>query len=231
VSNIAIMMSLVAQARKCSNGAAAARSGRAPPARIGVWRGVSCAARDATGGSTITNSEFSAVATSWHDFYLTAGAASATLIGLLFVGLSINLDEFTSDSGVDLRLLAEQAFANFIFVLLIALFVLVPNQDAISFTIEMVVIGVAGGTRMVRRIRAFRRRRDDPFGGWVYIVRRLGFPGAASLGLIGVGMLTLSDPFSAFFWLLGFILVYLMSAADTTWDLLIEVGRQRHRTS
>ena len=29
-----------------------------------------------------------------HDFYLTAGAAAATLIGLLFVGISINLDEF-----------------------------------------------------------------------------------------------------------------------------------------
>jgi hypothetical protein len=27
----------------------------------------------------------------WHDFYLTAGAASATLAGLLFVGLSLHL--------------------------------------------------------------------------------------------------------------------------------------------
>ena len=165
----------------------------------------------------------------WHDFYLTAGAASATLIGLLFVGLSINLDEFTSESGTDLRLLAEQAFANFIFVLLIALFVLVPNQDATSLTIELGIIGIGGAARMVRRVRAFRRRREDPFGGWIYVVRRLGLPGAASVGLVGVGLLILTDAISAFFWLLAVILVYLMSAADTTWDLLIEVGRERRR--
>jgi hypothetical protein len=28
---------------------------------------------------------------SWHDFYLTAGAAAATLVGLLFVGLSLHI--------------------------------------------------------------------------------------------------------------------------------------------
>ena len=190
--------------------------------------GVSC--RGKSKRERITNSEFSAVAVTWHDFYLTAGAASATLIGLLFVGLSINLDAFTSESGADLRLLAEQAFANFIFVLLIALFTLVPNQDAISLTIELGIIGIAGALRMVRRIRAFRRRRDDPFGGWVYVIRRLGFPGVASIGLVAVGVLVLIDAISAFFWLLGIVLLYLMSAADTTWDLLIEVGRQRRRS-
>ena len=35
---------------------------------------------------------------SWHDFYLTIGAASASLIGLLFVALSLNLDAITEAS-------------------------------------------------------------------------------------------------------------------------------------
>jgi hypothetical protein len=207
------------RASQCSGAVASARPHR------GIVRG----ARRSRRVDPISYSEYTALATSWHDFYLTAGAASATLIGLLFVGLSINLDEFTSESGVDLRLLAEQAFANFLFVLLIALFVLVPNQDAISFTVELGILGVAGVLRMIRRVRAFRRRRDDPFGGWVYVARRLGLPGAASLGLIAVGIFMLRNPFSAYYWLIGAVLIYLMSAADTTWDLLIEVGRQRHR--
>jgi hypothetical protein len=178
---------------------------------------------------SISNAEFSALAGTWHDFYVTAGTAAATLLGLLFVGLSINLDAFTSETGTDLRLLAEQAFANFIFVLVISLFVLIPNQDAGSLTAELSIVGVFGVVRMVRRVRDFRRRREDPFGGWVYVVRRLGLPGVASVGLIVVAVMVLSNPFSAFFWLLAAILVYLTSAADTAWDLLIEVGRERRR--
>jgi hypothetical protein len=177
----------------------------------------------------IQNAEFSSLAGTWHDFYLTAGAAAATLIGLLFVGLSINLDEFTADAGGDLRLLAEQAFANFIFVLVIALFVLIPNQDATSLALELVIVGIVGASRMVRRVRAFRRGQQDPFGGWVYIVRRLGLPGIASVALILVGVEVPQNPISAFFWLLAVVLIYLTSAADTAWDLLIEVGRQRRK--
>lgn len=221
------MMSLIAQTRK-SRRPARGTGPRATHPPGWAYR----PRRDATRSrraDPISYASYTALAASWHDFYLTAGTASATLIGLLFVGLSINLDEFTAEAGADLRLLAEQAFANFLFVLLISLFVLIPNQDAISFTIELAIVGVAGVLRMIRRVRAFRGRRNDPFGGWVYVVRRLGLPGAASLGLVGVGIFILRDPFSAFFWLIGAVLVYLMSAADTTWDLLIEVGRQRQR--
>ena len=39
---------------------------------------------------------------SWHDFYVTMGTASARLIGLLFVALSLNLDAITADSRDDL---------------------------------------------------------------------------------------------------------------------------------
>lgn len=38
-----------------------------------------------------------------------------------------------------------------------------------------------------------------------------------------------TDPISSFYWLVAVILIYLTSAADSAWDLLIEVGRQRRR--
>ena len=98
----------------------------------------------------MSHADFSALATSWHDFYLTAGAAAAALIGLLFVGISINLDEFTTDEGTGIRVLGEQAFANFVFVLLIALFVLVPDQDQQSLTVQLAIVHHpqnAGGER------------------------------------------------------------------------------------
>jgi hypothetical protein len=185
--------------------------------------------RVAPGGEPIANLDFHAVAESWHDFYLTAGAAAATLIGLLFVGLSINLDAFTADEGTGLRLLAEQAFANLIYVLLIALFVLVPSQDPQSLTIELTIIGLFGVGRVSRRWRTFGTR-GDRFGRRVYLLRRIGLPAIASVGLILVALWMPAEWLGAFFWLLGVVLVYLMSAADSAWDLLVEVGRERRRT-
>jgi hypothetical protein len=173
--------------------------------------------------------EFHVVAESWHDFYLTAGAAAATLIGLLFVGLSINLDAFTADEGTGLRLLAEQAFSNLIYVLLIALFVLIPSPDPQSLTIELVIIGLFGVGRVARRWRTFGTRTDR-FGRRVYLLRRIGFPALASAGLIVVAVWMTADWLAAFFWLVGVVLIYLMSAADSAWDLLVEVGRERRRT-
>src|SRR5438045_3399996 len=179
----------------------------------------------------MSHADFAALAPRWHDFYLTAGAAAATLIGLLFVGISINLDEFATDEGTGIRVLAEQAFSNFVFVLLIALFVLIPDQDQQSLTAELAFIGALGTIRILRRVSAFRREQADPVGGWRHTVRRLGLSAGASVGAVGVAAIVSSNPISAFYWLVAVVLIYLTSAADSAWDLLIEVGRERRRAS
>jgi hypothetical protein len=177
----------------------------------------------------MTHDEFAALVESWHDFYLTAGAAAAALIGLLFVGISINLDEFTTDDGAGIRILAEQAFANFVFVLVISLMILIPDQDQASLTLQLGIVGILGTFRIIRRAIVLRRRPNQPFGGWRYVIRRLGLAGAASVGLIAVAALVPSNPVSALYWLVAVVLIYLTSAADSAWDLLIEVGRERRR--
>ena len=173
--------------------------------------------------------EFAALAASWHDFYLTVGAASASLIGLLFVGISINLDSFTTDDGAGIRILAEQAFGSFILVLVIALMMLIPNTDQESMALRLAIVGGLGTLGIVRRAVSLRRRSVDPFGGWRYVVRRLGLPAVASIGVLAVAVWVLSNPVSALYWLVGAVLIYLFSAADSAWDLLIEVGRERRR--
>jgi len=61
----------------------------------------------------------------WHDFYIMAGTASATLVGLLFVGLSLHLRIVISASEV--RSLARVTLANFGAVLFVALFMVIPQ--------------------------------------------------------------------------------------------------------
>jgi len=106
--------------------------------------------------------------------------------------------------------------------------VLVPTEDATNFAVELVIIGAIGLFRVGRRAITYARRRDR-FGRTAYLARRLGIPGLASLGLLLVATLMPRDPVGAFYWLLGVVLVFLMSAADSSWDLLVEVARERRQ--
>ncbi|HYM83338.1 MAG TPA: hypothetical protein VEY67_04220 [Candidatus Dormibacteraeota bacterium] len=179
----------------------------------------------------MSDADFVALASSWHDFYLTAGASAATLIGLLFVGLSINLDEFTSDGGTGIRLLGEQAFSNFVLVLLIAFFVLIPGQQSGFLAVELALVGAIGTIRVAVRAVTVRRRPVGLFSGRGHLVRRFGLSAVASLGVLGVAAMMPASPTAAFYWLIGVVMIYLTSAAVSAWDLLIEVGRERRRVT
>jgi hypothetical protein len=94
---------------------------------------------------------------SWHDFYLTMGTASASLIGLLFVALSLNLDAVMGESRDHVRAFAEQAFNSFSTVLLIAVCFLIPQHTADDLGVVYVVLAIIGGYRMLRRARTVWR--------------------------------------------------------------------------
>ena len=119
---------------------------------------------------------------SWHDFYLTMGTASASLIGLLFVALSINLDAVTGPSRDNLRAFAEQAFSSFTLVLLIAAMFLIPTGGPSSIGIAYVVLAGGAGVRMLRRApTVWRALRQGQLGAAVFW--RFGLPAAAVFGL------------------------------------------------
>ena len=69
----------------------------------------------------------------WFDFYAVIGAASATLTGLLFVALSMNAVAALSKGPHGSRRLAEQAFDNYLAVLMVSLLALYPDMTLITF--------------------------------------------------------------------------------------------------
>src|SRR5438445_501619 len=75
------------------------------------------------------------VASGWHDFYILAGTAAATLVGLLFVGLSLHLRIVVASSEV--RSLARVTLANFGAILFVALFMVIP-QDRSTAAVELI---------------------------------------------------------------------------------------------
>jgi hypothetical protein len=65
----------------------------------------------------------------WKDFYVFVGTAAATLLGLLFVSVSLRLDLFHEAQLADVRDFAAQTFAQFFSLVLIAALFLIPHQS------------------------------------------------------------------------------------------------------
>ena len=64
----------------------------------------------------------------WHDFYLLAGTAAVTLVGLLFVALSFNLDVLVHETKAHVLAHARSTLLTFSYVLVVSLSALIPGQ-------------------------------------------------------------------------------------------------------
>jgi hypothetical protein len=170
---------------------------------------------------------FAAAELGWHDFFLTAAGASAALLGLLFVGVSINLAAIAGEERVALRARAGQAFVNLLFALVIALLMLIPDPDPVSIAFGLAVVAGLGLLSLARNLYPVIQSRTL-VRYWAHIARRFGWTAIADLILIFTAwrVWTATDA-SAIQNLVTVLLVLLIGAADAAWEMLVEVSRER----
>ncbi len=99
---------------------------------------------------------FRAALERWHEFYLLAGTAAVTLLGLLFVAVSLHLEVIVRDDAAHLRAVAADAFANFVFVLLVSLTMLKPEASSRPTGVLLAALGLLRLALMVRTGRTLR---------------------------------------------------------------------------
>jgi hypothetical protein len=129
----------------------------------------------------------------WFNFYGVIGATAATLMGLLFVALSMNAVAALGRGPQGSRRLAEQAFENYLAVLMVSLLALFPDMSLITFgRVTLVVTGTWTVWVVVRlyqaatvlsvhetRMVAIRRHVSTliGFGLLIYSAGRMGLDG------------------------------------------------------
>jgi hypothetical protein len=160
----------------------------------------------------------------WHDFYILAGTASATLVGLLFVGLSLHLRVVVAITEV--RSLARVTLANFGAVLFVSLFLVVP-QAQLAAAFQLIGAGIVslivtvpslmpGGVRGRRLRLSFMQRAR--------VVLRFSLSIVSYLAIVIAGILLASSYSSAFTVLMISVILLLVISLRDTWDLLVTVG-------
>src|SRR5438067_13467728 len=97
----------------------------------------------------MSEAAFAAAIIGWHDFYLAAAGASAALLGLLFVGVSINLGAIAAQERPDLRARAGLAFSNLIYVLIVSLILLIADPEPHGIAIGLAAVAGVGMVRGV----------------------------------------------------------------------------------
>ncbi len=159
---------------------------------------------------------------SWQIFYATLATACATLVGLLFVALSLNVDVLRREENDGFMFLARLTFGEFLGVLMVSLVFLIPHQVPFSIVIALLTLGIAWTTSVFltykRRIKAYGYQRNP----W-YIRRGFVFSLFGSLGIIGVGFAILFGKMNALYWLVLMLAAQLTSACLTAWFLLVQV--------
>src|SRR5215211_9285643 len=83
----------------------------------------------------------------WYDFFLAQAGAAGVLTGLVFVGVSINLEKIVSDPSSGLAGRAAEALILLVAVLMASVLVLVPAQGPGVLGAEVLVGGARGGDR------------------------------------------------------------------------------------
>ncbi|MBV9175312.1 MAG: hypothetical protein JOZ81_35090 [Chloroflexi bacterium] len=155
----------------------------------------------------------------WHEFYTLMGSSSATLLGLLFVSVSMHLDALTGDA----RLLAHETFSQFFLLLLLAAICLVPGLAPPLFGLALLLLGSIAAVRQVRH-------RLRPRVGFPHPWRRDLFPALAYVVLLGTGIAAWVTGAAPMHGLLAVSLLLISQATLNAWEMLVYLGARTHAT-
>jgi modulator of FtsH protease len=166
--------------------------------------------------------DFAQLVQSWQTFYATIAASSATLVGLLFVALTLNVESVNLAENASLRLLARQTFTTFLYIIGLALTFLIPGETRLGLGLPLVLIAVLGMGTTLAELRASNINRSQPIFRTLF--RRIAFKIIAFVLVIVIGFLIIFGTETGILdWMVSPMLFLLFSASFNTWSLLVAV--------
>lgn len=171
--------------------------------------------------------DFYRLIAAWQPFFISLAAISATLVGLLFVAISLHPNGSDPGNKANLRRLAQHTFADFVQVLFVGFCFSVPKMVPTFYGAAMLLIVAVSLQPVWAQLSAAWRDRSHALHRQ-HLLRRLSLSllGRVLL-LVGAGELLVRQPTldsvqqSVFFVFSGSV-VLLISAMRNAWFLLMQ---------
>jgi hypothetical protein len=174
---------------------------------------------------------FSQALADWTAFYTLMGGAAATLLGLLFVALSVRLNIFHQREVADVRDFAAFTFGTFLVAIAVAGLAIAPHAHRSPLALSLLLVGIAAFFAIAVVARLWIRLNDPATGtrpsytpaewrGWVYL---LGMSGPY-LGLLAVVVLLWRSHPAALGWLAVVEGSFLVMGTVAAWVMLSHAG-------
>ena len=162
----------------------------------------------------------------WHDFFLAAAGAAAVLAGLVFVGVSINLEMIMADPTYGLVNRALEALILLMAVLIATCLLLVPDQGTMVAGVEVLTVGVIdwAGIVAIQLLQLRNWHSLEASLRW-HLVPRVVLGQVATLPMVAAGIAVLSWGVSGLYVLVAGVVLSFLVAVGDAWVLLVEIKR------
>ena len=157
----------------------------------------------------------------WAPFFTAQLAASATLAGLLFVGVSLNLARILANASLPNRALA--GFYLLLAILVISSMMLLPGQSIAIAGVEILAATLLLWGA-VTRLDIAALRRSEPMHRHYFVRHFLSFQVAVIPYLIG-SVVLLTKGSVGLYWVAAAMVLSLVTAFLEAWIMLVEINR------
>ena len=156
----------------------------------------------------------------WGNFFFAQVGASAALIGLLFVAVSINLAKIIELPALPGR--AFEALTVLAMVLFVSTFALVPGQSVTSLGLEILGAALAAWTTSgIIQLKA----PHHPSAPLRWTLIRVAATQLATLPMLAAGVSLLIGRGGGLYWTVFAVVASLLAALIDAWVLLVEIQR------